>query len=102
LQALALLNDPMYLEAARALAARMWKEGGPSVPRQIELGFRYCTARRPSKLERGRLEMLYSKVISKYQSRPADSRKVAADPESAARTLLANVLLNMDETITKE
>jgi cytochrome c553 len=102
LQALALLNDPMYLEAARGLAKRMWAEAGPSVPRQIELAFRYCTARKPTQKELYRLEDLYSKVIRKYESRQAAARKLAADPESAARTLVANVLLNMDETITKE
>jgi mono/diheme cytochrome c family protein len=83
MQALMTLNETMSMEAAKALAARMEKEGG------IAQGFRLCTNREPTPKELQALE-----ALSKRQS----TRKDALPPMVA----IARVLLNLDETITKE
>ncbi|MFN7564686.1 MAG: DUF1553 domain-containing protein, partial [Prosthecobacter sp.] len=83
MQALMTLNETMSMEAAQALAARMEKEGG------IAFGFRLCTNREPTKKELQALE-----ALAKRQS----TRKDAIPPMVA----VARVLLNLDETITKE
>jgi hypothetical protein len=83
MQALMTLNETMSMEAAKALACRMEKEGG------ISQGFRLCTNREPTKKELQALQDL-----AKRQS----SRKDAIPPMVA----VARVLLNLDETITKE
>jgi hypothetical protein len=84
LQALALLNDPAFVECAAALARRMELEGGERTLDRLRYGFRLCTAREPSEAELAILRDLL------------DSGKVAPDWRS-----VATVLLNLDETITK-
>jgi mono/diheme cytochrome c family protein len=98
LQALALLNDSGMIAAAEALGKRMTKEGGRD---PIGYGFRLATGRRASAVERSRLVTLRAKLIARYQAKPTEAAKLGG-PEKAASTLLANVLLNLDETITKE
>ncbi len=88
LQALATLNDPVYVEAAEALARRMIAAAGDDAAR-IERGFRWCVARAPDATERDRLLALLAR-----------SRAGAKD-DVAAYTVVANVLLNLDETLTK-
>ncbi|MGC8668911.1 MAG: PSD1 and planctomycete cytochrome C domain-containing protein [Chthonomonadales bacterium] len=107
LQALTTLNDPAFIEAARGLAARMGAEA--SVRRGIALGFRLCTARRPKPQELASLERLYQAELRRYQQDAqaacalAGLASAAPDaPERAARMVVANVLLNMDEFLTKE
>jgi hypothetical protein len=110
LQALTLLNETGFVEAARHLAVRILKEGGDD---PIGYGFRVATARMPTTEERSVLE----RAIAEYRSQfPADSKEAAeliaigASPppgefpshEVAAWTTFANVLLNLDETITKK
>jgi hypothetical protein len=101
LQALAMLNDPAYLEAARALAATMTKAGGDPGARIVD-GFRRCTGRRPSAAEKSRLVKLAADVRQRYQRDPESAKKLAATPEQAAWVMVANVLLNLDETLNKE
>lgn len=98
LQALALLNDTGMLAAAQALGDRMIREGGPD---PLGYGFRLATGRRPEAGERARLAALKSRLVSRYRAKPAEAAKLGG-PERAAQTLVANVLLNLDETITKE
>ena len=102
LQALALLNDPMYLEAAKGLAKRMDREGGTSPRSKLQFGFRLCVSRRPTPKESDRLFRLYRTVYAKYAAKPELAKALGSDAEDSARILLANVLLNMDETISKE
>ncbi|MGH7151363.1 MAG: DUF1553 domain-containing protein, partial [Planctomycetota bacterium] len=93
LQALAVLNDPTFFEAAGALADRMIAEGGESPEARATRGFRLCTARSPSPGERKVLLDLY---------RDERARASGEGAERAAWTIVANALLNLDETLTKE
>lgn len=99
LQALALLNDEAFFEAARALAQRVLLESGKE--KRMDLAFRLCTARHPSPAEAARLSALLEQLMQRYRADPSSSSKVADTPELAAWTMLSNTLLNLDETITK-
>ncbi|MDX1981125.1 MAG: PSD1 and planctomycete cytochrome C domain-containing protein [Bryobacteraceae bacterium] len=101
LQALTTLNDEAFVEAARALAARL--EGAASRDR-LTHGFRIVTARRPSEKELAALEALLEKSAAQYRSDPAAAKKMTAggDPALAPWVVVSNVLLNLDEALTKE
>ena len=88
LQALALLNDPAFYEAAAALGRRMI-EAGTGDAERAALGFRLCLAREPRP---GELDVLV---------RLARDERGRAGDELAVWTLVGNVLLNLDETVTK-
>lgn len=113
LQALVLLNDPTYVEAARALAERMMKQGGASPADRVNFAFRMATARMPSDAERNVLVGSYKDQLQDFRSHGDDAAKLLAvgaskyDPkldrtELAAWTTVASMILNLDETITKE
>lgn len=99
LQSLALLNDQTSLEAAKALARRTLRESKGKA--RIDYAFELCTGRIPTREEKLRLEKLLSTLTARYSARSSDATKLSQTPELAAWTLLANVLLNLDETITK-
>jgi mono/diheme cytochrome c family protein len=110
LQALTMLNDEAAMEAARSLARRMLTEGGASVEARIIYGLRSCVARMPNKKETGRLVELYRQQVRYFRSHEAEAAKIKGDlkakaknehAELAAWTMVANVLLNLDETLTK-
>lgn len=112
LQALVLMNDPAYIEAARVLAQRIMKEGGTDVPARIAFAFRLCTARPPSDEEATILRQVFEHNLARFRQQPAFAAKLISigespraaemDPvELAAWTAVGNVLLNLDETITK-
>jgi hypothetical protein len=110
LQALAALNDPAFFDAARGLALRVMKEV-PEDPRaRIEAGFRLCTSRRPLPVEVDLLAAELSRQMNHYRRNPAAARalfkghlETPADPVAAAAwTMVANILINLDETLTKE
>jgi hypothetical protein len=100
LQALTLLNDPAFFEAARALAVRMLKEGFNSTSR-IRSGHRLCCSRDPRPEELRLLVELHQRSLQRYQEDPAAAKELGG-PELAAMTMVANALLNLDETITKD
>jgi hypothetical protein len=113
LQALVLLNDPTYIEAARALASRMLHDGGKSSAQRIRFGFREATGRAPSRDELHVLADLASEESAAYRANPEKAAQLAqvgespADPrldrvELAAWTTVASAILNLDEVITKE
>lgn len=113
LQSLVLMNDVQYIEAARKLAERMMKDGGSQPVDRLEWGFRLATARKPSPGEAQILQAIYAKHLAKYQQDAAAAEKLLAAGttprdttlpvvEHAAYTMAANLLLNLDETITKE
>ncbi|MCA9248013.1 MAG: DUF1553 domain-containing protein, partial [Planctomycetales bacterium] len=110
LQALTMLNETAQIEAARHFAARMLREGGKD---PIGFGFQSVTARRPGEQERNLLTAALAEYRETFRSDPESAAKltrVGASPECkefsavelAAHTTLANVLLNLDEAITKE
>jgi hypothetical protein len=111
LQALVLLNDPVYVEAAQALARRLTAAASP--PDQvIREGFRRVLSRTPSDTELKRLLDLREELLVDYRADPKKAAEMAtvpigplpagADPaELAAWTAVAGVLLNLDETLLK-
>ncbi len=109
LQSLTLLNDEAAMEMARALAKRMLLEVEGDAKARLEYGFRLCTGRRPKAAELDRLTALYTQQLTNYKASPqtaeqllkGENRELPA-PELAAWTLVANVLLNLDETLTKQ
>ena len=106
LQALVTLNDSVYLEAAQGLALRMHR-GGDTVADRIRYGFEVCVARPPNEKELNRLAELFGEAMTEFARSPNDKAKKiapanAAEPvELAAWTTVANVLLNLDETLMK-
>lgn len=113
LQALALLNEVTYVEAARALAERMLTAGGSSAAERIGWGFRRVVGRSPSHHELQVLVSGFEQRLAKYRRDPDLAKKLLAtgqsqpnpdlDPaELASATLTVNVLLNLDEVVTKE
>jgi len=113
LQALVLLNDPTYVEAARALAGRILTEGGKDPDSRIRFGFRLATARKPNAKEVRVLQDIARQELAQYHRDQDAARKLLQVGESrvdtkldagelAAWTTVAGVILNLDETITKE
>jgi hypothetical protein len=112
LQALLLLNDPQYVEAARGLAERALKEGGDSDVARATFLFRTATCRMPSVEELAELVDAVHEELTNYRNNPEAAAKLIAvgtmpvDPkidqaELAAWTMAANVVLNLDEVVTK-
>ena len=114
LQALTLLNDPAFFEIAQGLAERILKEGGKSDSERIKLGIQLCLAREPDEKEVAILQSFLIKqrtVFSKIDALPLSqvvqraqgpAVNAALHSEQAAWTMLARVILNLDETITRE
>jgi mono/diheme cytochrome c family protein len=112
LQALVLLNDPTYVEAARSLAQRMIQQGAdPS--KRIRYAFRVVAARDPGAKEIAVLRDLARVETAEYRTRKDAALKLVSIGESkpdarlntselAAWTTVASTILNLDETITKE
>lgn len=90
LQALTLLNDPVYVEVTKALAARIMKEApGKDVDARIAYGFKMALARSPGPQEIAVLKRLW------------DTQRATTQDESAAWYAVASALINLDECITK-
>jgi len=87
LQALALLNDPAFVECAAALARRMLREGGPDVASRASFGFRACTARVPDADELAVLVSLFEDLHAHYSADPAAAAALAAAVPAAAFAL---------------
>ena len=112
LQALVLLNDPGYVEAARVLAQRTIQSGSADTTARLRFAFRLCTARVPSDQELAVLSRILDANLARFRQNPAAAAKLISvgesprpadvDPaELAAWTAIGNLLLNLDETITK-
>ncbi len=108
LQALTTLNDPAFFDTARALARRMVRETGPDARRRAAHGFQLAATRAPTPAEAGELVALYHREIARLRGDPAAVRALvggngpaATGLEIAAWTVVANVILNLDEVITK-
>lgn len=104
LQALVLMNEPQFVEASRGLARRMMIASG-GVDEQIRLGFRLATARHPSADELEILKAAYQRQLNYFAE---SSERVSGylgskgDPNTAALCTVASLILNLDETITRE
>jgi hypothetical protein len=112
LQALVLLNDPQFVEAARVLGERVVKEGGTTDSQRVVYTFRTLTTRFPTPTEARLLEQLYAAQRQLFTQAPAEAAKLLtvgekkADPalsplEVAAAATLAQAILNLDATIWK-
>jgi hypothetical protein len=99
LQALNLLNDPVFLEAAQALAARVLAEGGGGTAGRIERAWRLALARPPQPAEASRLTAFLEEQKSLFANEPGAAEKLQPAAEWVS---LASVLLNLDEFITRE
>ncbi len=113
LHALVTLNDITYVEAARAFAERLLKQGGGTDAERIAYGFRLCTARSPGEKDAAILAGSLARFRQEFSADPASAAKLIATGESkpdanlgaaelAAHTSLALLLLNLDETLSKE
>ena len=102
LQALTLLNDEAFFEAANALAKRMVAEGGSDARARIDYGFRLCTGRHATPDELDYLTTWEARQAGQFGAHPEQAKKVAGDADLAAWTMVANILLNTDEAVTKE
>lgn len=112
LQALVLMNDPTYVEAARKFAERILLEGGSTPDERITFALRLATARPPTLRERNVLRRVLDQQLARFNADPAAATKLLAVGESArneqlpiaelaAWSSVANVILNLDETVTK-
>lgn len=112
LQALVLMNDPTYVEAARKLAERMMTEGGTTAQSRIAFAFRVATSRKPSDTESRILRDVFETDLAKYRQNVDSARKLLSVGDSprresldlaehAAWTTVASVILNLDEVLNK-
>src|SRR5205823_2867663 len=108
LQALVTMNDPVYVEAAQALARRLIKDGGKTLEDKIAFAMRLCISRPATDAEVKRLVKLYDESKAKFAKDPAKATQFATVPlgplpkdadvaDAAAWTAVASVLLNLDE-----
>jgi len=113
LQALNLMNDPTYIEAARVVAQRMAREGGATSGERVARGFRLLLCRAPRPKEQAILVAAHDRTLKEFQADESAAEtllKVGAstaehttDPaELAALTTVATTILNLDEFVTKE
>jgi hypothetical protein len=112
LQALTTLNEPLSLEAARALALKTLREGGKTDADRLTYAFRRCVARKPTEAETHELLGFLEKQTVRLHDGWLDTWSLTGDPpklpegtnpvQFGAWTALSRVLLNLDETITKD
>ena len=115
LQALTTLNEPVFLDCARHLATEVLNANCRSDAERVDFAFRKCTGRAPNQAETQELlRLLHDQEVHFAQPTAKPGDLVKADlkldaapssvplPRQAAWTVVARVLLNLDETITKE
>jgi mono/diheme cytochrome c family protein len=112
LQAFVTLNDPVYVEAAQALARRLVREGGATPETRAAYGLQLCLSRPATPAQVETLVALYRAELARFRADAARAKALATDPvgpvpagtdeaELAAWTVVANVLLNLDGVLTK-
>ncbi|MEM9719276.1 MAG: DUF1553 domain-containing protein [Bacteroidota bacterium] len=112
MQALVLLNDPQFVEAARKMGERILQEGGKDLGSQLEFGFRLATSRKAIEEEIQLFRDLYQSELEKYKSQTEEAHKlleVGISPvessvpseELAAMTIVSSMMLNHDEAYMK-
>jgi hypothetical protein len=112
LQALQLMNDTQHFEAARALAERVLTEGGKTDESRINWLYRTVLSRRPTTAEQIVVAKALGRQLEIYRADPAAAEKaikvgesspknIAPPDETAAWTMIANLVLNLDETVSR-
>ncbi len=106
LQALVVLNDTVYVEAAIGLANRMQQEAGPAPAQQLQHGLQLALAYQPTDTQQETLETFYNNTLSHYREHPESIAALVPDslpqqPATAALINTANVILNLDEFLNK-
>ena len=112
MQALVLLNDPQFVEAARKMGERIWKEGGESLAEKLRYGFRLATGRAAAADEIQLFQELYEEEYALFETDPKRAQDllaigvvpVASDgspQQLAALTTVSNMMLNHDEAYMK-
>jgi hypothetical protein len=113
LQALNLMNDVTFVEAARFLGQRMIREGGPDSASRLRYGFRLATGQTPSAQQEAILHDNLQYHLDYFSGKPEQTQALLSQGESrydlalnprelAAYASVASLLLNLDKTITKE
>lgn len=113
LQALLLMNEPQYVEAARSMAQRAIREGGTNDDDRLTYLFRLATARRPVASELAELKAAHAEHLAHFQKNPEAAKQLINQGETkpdgsiapeqlAALAMLANLVMNLDEAVTKE
>ena len=113
LQALVTLNDPCFVEAAQGFARRILKDGGATTATRIEYAMLLALSRPATPAEVTRLTAMVDKTKAEYQKDVPKATKMATNPlgplpkgveaaDAAAWTVLANVILNLDEALAKK
>jgi hypothetical protein len=113
LQALVLMNDVQFVEAARHMAERIMTRDGSTARSRIDYAFRLVLARPPSEREMELMLSQYRDQLARYKDDPEAAKELVrtgaseppdselSRPELAAWTMISNLLLNLNETITK-
>ncbi len=112
LQALVLMNDVQFIEAARKFAERVMSEGGSDVGQRVTFTFRSVLARHPSSSELQSVTQLFNDFHAEFKANPESAKKLLAAGESprnealdvnelAAWTMITHLLLNLSETVTR-
>jgi hypothetical protein len=113
LQALTTLNEKTFVEAAQALGLRVMKEGGPDNRSRASFAFRLCTGRPPTDAELKPLLKFWDEQYRHFEENTAAAVQVASQSttnpppdvnlhKAATWAMVSRVILNLDETITKE
>ncbi len=109
LQALNLLNDPVFVEAAETLAVRILREAPADFADRLDRAFQLCLSRKPSRFESDRLNRYFEEQKKLNASDPEAVKNLAANPISGVEPVevatwvgLSRVLMNLDEFITRE
>jgi hypothetical protein len=107
LQALTALNDSAYIDLARHFAYRMQTDAGSNVQQQIKIGFKLATHHEIDAGSLQALTNLYKKGYDQFKNNADNTCEMVGginehtNPETAALTVVANAILNLDEVVTK-
>jgi hypothetical protein len=101
LQALTTLNDAAFHEASLALARRMTEASPDDLDGRIAHGYRLLSSRNITPDRTSELRELHRRLVSEYTAEPEAMKDIAASPEEAALSVVASVLLNLDESLTR-
>lgn len=113
LQALNLLNERVFLDAARGFANRIWESSDERIDQKIEFAFKAALGRSPRLEEAKSIQDLFERRLAAFESDPESAKALTSDgtvampadadvTTMAAWTLVANAILNLDETFTRE